>query len=92
MFLLDVAFAFYGSAGLHRSLMPISVLSFEVLLTAGPVGFWVPATVLPAVECSDGGRSTIKIGATAFFAAGAEPVAVRHAHGDFPHRCANMNE
>lgn len=123
----------FGSAGLHRSPVPISILSFEVLLKApnstsahaasveaafmekrshvgssqheerssqdlstssryrydlsqdfDSDGFWVPATLHPAEQCADGGKSTIKIGVTSFYDHSAQPVAVRYAHGDFP--------
>eukprot|EP00035_Acanthoeca_spectabilis_P030108 m.7949 g.7949 ORF g.7949 m.7949 type:complete len:1118 (+) comp4006_c0_seq1:170-3523(+) len=114
-FEVTIQFNMHGSAGLHQPPVPISVLSFEVLLSTPTEGresatqprthssfhealevkripvadpatpsYWVPATVLPAQECPDGGQATVKLGVSAFFSADAKPVALRYAHGDFP--------
>ena len=85
---LLIVFDMHGSTRFHRSSVPISVLSFEILFADNVTNssFWVPATLLPAlgnaVEISP--LDSLGIGATAFF--GEDPVsrAVRYGHGDFP--------
>jgi hypothetical protein len=97
-FEIDINFTLFGSAGLFRAPVPVSILSFEVLLSAPSHGprdrrdadaaagaeYWVPATVHPAEQCIDAGEATIKIGVTSFFDDTAIPLTVRYAHGAFP--------
>jgi hypothetical protein len=92
-YVLDIAFDLHGSQGLQHPTVPVSLLSFEVLLALpntttsqarGQGGYWVPATIHPPSECSDGGKASVRIGVTAFYDPRAEPTALRYAHGDFP--------
>ena len=85
---LLMVFDMHGSTGFHRSSVPISVLSFEILFAdnATSSSFWIPATLLPArgnaVEINP--LDSLGIGATAFFGEDPMPRAVRYGHGDFP--------
>lgn len=92
-FELSIEFDLFGSKGFHRDpLLPISVLSFEILfadnrtLGSGNESFWVPASLLPVAGDSHKIKlkDTVGIGATAFFTSEPVPRAVRYAHGDFP--------